>query len=93
MNVHHDVDAGTPRTTKALPGVPNIKVILRYFHRHCPRAARCGSLLEGLRSLKFKLRMEHSEHEHLRGSGCQSVILYVYVRCVYCYVFFQLRFG
>jgi hypothetical protein len=28
-NVRHDVDAGTPRTTKSpLPSVPNVKVIL-----------------------------------------------------------------
>jgi hypothetical protein len=28
-------------------------VVLRHFHRNCPRAARCGSLIEGIRSLGF----------------------------------------
>jgi Flp pilus assembly protein TadB len=34
-NVHHGVDARTPRTMKPLPGAPNVTVILQYFHQHC----------------------------------------------------------
>jgi hypothetical protein len=30
-----------------------VEVILRYFYRHCPRAACYGLLLEGLRSLEL----------------------------------------
>jgi hypothetical protein len=36
---------------KPLPGVPNVEVVLRHFHRTTTRAVRCGSLLEGLRLL------------------------------------------
>jgi hypothetical protein len=30
-----------------------VKVVLRHFHRHCPRAVHCDSLLEELRSLEL----------------------------------------
>jgi hypothetical protein len=36
---------------KPLPGVPNVKVVLRHFHRTTTRVVHCGSLLEGLRLL------------------------------------------
>jgi hypothetical protein len=72
---------------------PTIEVVLRHFYRHYPIAARCGLLLEGLRSLGFVLRMEHGEHEDLHGLGHRRVTPYVHGRCVYYYVFFQLGIG
>jgi hypothetical protein len=45
------------------------------------RAAHCGSFLEGPRSLGIELRKKHGEHEHLRGSGRQRVIPYIYGEC------------
>jgi hypothetical protein len=45
VNVHHGDDDGTPRTMKSpLLGTPNVKVVLRHFHRHCPREVCYGSL-------------------------------------------------
>jgi hypothetical protein len=41
------------------------------------RAARCGSLLEGLRLSTLK-QDGHGGHEDLRGSGRRSVIPYVH---------------
>jgi hypothetical protein len=60
-----------------------VEVVLRQFHRHSPRAARCGSLLEGLRSLGFKLWKKHAGLKDLCGLGCRSVTPYVHgERCV-----------
>jgi hypothetical protein len=69
--------------------VHHVEVVLRHFNWHCPKAARCGSLLEGLRSLRFELRMEHGGQGDLRGSGHPSVIPYVHGRafvlqCLWC---------
>jgi hypothetical protein len=44
------------------------------------RAARYGSLLEGLRSLEFQLWGNTVKTEDLCGSGHQSVIPYVHGR-------------
>jgi hypothetical protein len=56
--------------------------VLWHFDRHCPRASRCGSLLEGLSSLRFELRMEHDGHGDLCSSGHQIVTPYIHRRCV-----------
>jgi hypothetical protein len=42
------------------------------------RAACCGSLLVGLRSLEFQLWRRHGGHEDLCGLGHRSVIPYVH---------------
>jgi hypothetical protein len=82
VNVHHGDEA---RKTKdgemgPLPGVPNVEVVLRHFHRHrSPRAARCGSSFwSGLRSHKVLVIREYGGHEDLRGSGRRSVIPYIH---------------
>jgi hypothetical protein len=42
------------------------------------RPACCGSLLEGLRSLRLELWRKHGGHENLCGLGCRSVIPYIH---------------
>jgi hypothetical protein len=37
----------------SLPTYNIVEVVLRHSHRHCPREARSGSLLKGLRSLEL----------------------------------------
>jgi hypothetical protein len=58
-----------------LPGVPNVEVVLRHFHR-CRywSSTVVVLLLEGLRSHEELAIREHSGHEDLRGSGRRSVI-------------------
>jgi hypothetical protein len=56
-------------------GAPNVEVVLRHFHRHYPRAAHCGSLLKGLRSLELTAM---DGHKDLRGLERRSIIHYVH---------------
>jgi hypothetical protein len=56
----------------------SVEVVLRYFHRYCPRAAHCGLLLEGLRSLKLTAMDEAHGDEDLCGSGRRSITTYVH---------------
>jgi hypothetical protein len=70
-----------PRTAKCapLPGAPNVKVVLRYFHQ-CRywSSTIVVLLLEGHRSLGELAIREYGGHEDLRGSGHRSVIPYVH---------------
>jgi hypothetical protein len=67
-----------------LPGVPNVEVVLRHFHRSCYRSAVV--LLWGRHLASWLLAIdEHSRLEDLRGSGRRSIIPYVHRRTeLYC---------
>jgi hypothetical protein len=82
MDIHHGVDAGTPRMTKP-PFL--VRQMSKWFYdtstSTSTRAVRCGSLLEGLRSLRIELWRKYDEHEDLHGSGRRSVIPYIHKEC------------
>jgi hypothetical protein len=70
-----------PRTAKCRPlfGAPNVKVVLRHFHRCRYRSSTAVVLLlEGHRSLEELAIPEYGGHEDLRGSGRRSIIPYVH---------------
>jgi hypothetical protein len=77
-DVHHGVDARTPRMMKK-PFLARLMSKWSYdiSTGTATRAGHCGSLLEGLRSLGLELRRKHSGHEDLHGLGRRSVIPYV----------------
>jgi hypothetical protein len=63
-----------------LPGAPNVKIVLRYFHRPCyksiPAVIPCW---RGLRSQGLAMD-EHGKYLDLRGLGHRSIIPYVHRR-------------
>ena len=81
MNAHHDDEARKTKNgeMRPLPGVPNVEVVLRHFHR-CRywSSTAVVLLLEGHRSLGELAIREYDEHKDLRGSGRRSIILYVH---------------
>jgi hypothetical protein len=81
VNVHHDDEARKTKNGEMgpLPGAPNVKVVLRHFHR-CRHwsSTTVVLLLEGLRSHKVLVIGEYGGHEGLRGSGRRSVTPYVH---------------
>jgi hypothetical protein len=81
VNVHHSDEAGKTKNgeMRPLPGTPNVKVVLRHFHRCRYRSSTAVVfLLERLRSHKVLVIREYGGHKDLRSSVRQSVIPYVH---------------
>jgi hypothetical protein len=79
VNVHHGDDAETPRTMKTpLLDASNVKVVLLHFHRHYPRAARCGSLFGRALVSQVIAMKKHGGHKDLCGLDRRSVIPYIH---------------
>jgi hypothetical protein len=70
-NVHHGVDAGTPRTKKSsrFRARQLSKWFYNIFTSTATRAARCGSFLEGLRTLALQLWMKQGGHDDVTWFG------------------------
>jgi hypothetical protein len=69
-----------------LPGVLNVEVVLRHFHRSCSQEQSAVVLLLGRALDSRSLAMDElGEHEDLCGSGHWSVIPHIHRRMVlYC---------
>jgi hypothetical protein len=74
-------EAGTPKMTKKnLPGVPNVEVVLRHFHRYCYKGSLTVVLCwSGLKPLGHAMD-EYGEHQDLCGFGRRSIIPYIHGR-------------
>jgi hypothetical protein len=81
VSAHHDDEDRKTKNDEMppLPGAPNVKVVLRHFHRYRYRSSTVVLLLlEGHRSLGELAIREYGGHEDLCGSGRRSVIPYVH---------------